>query len=115
MPEAARGNGVDAVDTVHVSVGDAAPDDGSICDAAPQIVATDACSGDVFINGTGAVRENDAVQAHTIPPACATHAPGLSSYSGTVRINGKWAGRKGDTYGCGALIISGSGDVNIGD
>jgi len=113
MPEAARGDGTDSVNTVHVSVGDADPDDGIACDAAPQTIATDVCSGNVFANGIGIVRESDAVESHTIP-GCSSHAPGLSSFSSTVKINGKGAGRKGDTYGCGALITSGSGDVIIG-
>jgi len=113
MPEAARGNGVDSVNTVHVSVGDLDPDDGIACDAAPTTTATDVCSGTVFINGTGAVREGDAVAPHTIP-SCSTHAPPLATFSSTVKINGKGAGRKGDTYGCGAIILTGSATVFIG-
>ena len=113
MPEAARGDGTDSVNTVHVSVGDADPDDGIACDAAPQTVTTDACSSNVFVNGIGVVRESDAVQSHTFP-GCSTHAPGLTSFSSTVKINGKGAGRKGDTYECGAKITSGSSDVMFG-
>lgn len=110
MPEAARGDGTETVDTVHDAVGFVAIG----CDAAPGVTATDACSGDVFINGIGAVRQGDAVQSHPFP-SCAVHAPGLVTFSGTVRINGVGAGRKGDTYGCGALILTGSSTVNIGD
>lgn len=113
MPEAARGNGVDSVNTVHPAVGDLDPDDGIACDAAPTTTATDACSGNVFAEGNGIVRAGDAVESHTFP-SCATHAPGLVSFSGTVFINGKGAGRKGDTYGCGAQITSGAGTVIIG-
>ena len=113
MPEAARGNGSDSVNTVHPAVGDADPDDGIACDASPTTTATDACSGNVFVNNIGAVRESDAVQSHTFP-GCSTHAPGLSSFSSSVKINGKGAGRKGDTYGCGAKITSGSSNVKIG-
>jgi len=112
MPEAARGNGTDSVNTVHPAVGDADPDDGIACDAAPTTTATDVCSGDVFAEGIGIVRESDAVESHTFP-GCASHAPGLSSFSSTVKINGKGAGRKGDTYGCGALITSGASTVII--
>lgn len=113
MAAAARGNGVDTVNTVHVSVGDLDPDDGIACDAAPTTTATDGCSSTVFINGIGAVREGDAVAPHTIP-SCSSHAPPLTSFSGTVKINGKGAGRQGDTYGCGAQITSGSATVFIG-
>jgi uncharacterized Zn-binding protein involved in type VI secretion len=113
MPEAARGDGVDSVNTVHPAVGDLDSDDGVACDAAPTITATNVCSGNVFVNGIGAVREGDAVQSHTFP-SCSTHAPPLVSFSGTVKINGKGAGRKGDTYGCGAIILTGSATVFIG-
>ena len=79
-----------------------------------MVLATDACSSNVFVNGIGVVRESDAVQSHTFP-GCSTHAPGLTSFSSTVKINSNGAGRKGDTYECGAKITSGSGDVIIGD
>lgn len=110
MPEVARGNGVDSVNTVHPAVGTI--DIG--CDASPTITATDVCSGDVFINGIGVVREGDAVESHTFP-SCTTHAPPLTTFSGTVKVNNKGVGRKGDIYGCGAEIVSGSSDVKIGD
>ena len=113
MPEAARGNGTDSVNTVHPAVGDIDPDDGIACDEDPTTTATDACSSNVFVNGIGIVRESDSVQSHTFP-GCASHAPGLSSFSSTVKVNGKGAGRKGDTYDCGAKITSGSADVKIG-
>lgn len=114
MAKVARKSGVDSVNTVHVSVGDAVPDDGCICDAAPQTVGTNGGSANVFANGTGVVRSGDAVQAHTFPCACATHSPGLASFSGTVFANGKGMGRLGDNYGCGATITSGSSDVYAG-
>jgi uncharacterized Zn-binding protein involved in type VI secretion len=113
MPEAARGDAVETVDTVHVAVGDANPNDGIACDAAPTTTSTDVCSGKVFVEGTGVVRKGDAVTAHTFP-GCETHTPGLTSFSGSVFIEGKGAGRKGDTYGCGAEIKSGSGKVFLG-
>jgi len=113
MPEAARGDAVETVDTVHVAVGDKNPNDGIACDAAPTTTSTNVCSGKVFAEGTGVVRKDDAVTAHTFP-GCATHTPGLSSYSSKVKIENKGAGRKGDTYQCGAEITSGSGKVNIG-
>lgn len=113
MPEAARGDATETVDTVHPAVGDLNPDDGIACDAAPTTTSTDVCSGKVFAEGIGVVRFGDAVTGHTFP-GCATHSPGLNSGSDKVTIEGKKAGRKGDTYGCGAKITSGSGKVSIG-
>lgn len=109
MPEAARGDGVDSVDTVHPAVGTVVIG----CDEDPTTTATDECSDDVLIDGIGIVREGDAVESHTFP-SCDEHAPPLTSFSGTVFINGKGAGRKGDTYGCGAEIITGAATVFIG-
>lgn len=113
MPEAARGNSTETVDTVHPAVGDLNPDDGIACDAAPTTTSTNACSAKVFVEGIGVVRQDDAVSSHTFP-SCATHSPGLTSFSSKVKIEGKGAGRKGDSYGCGAIITSGSSKVLIG-
>ena len=106
MPAIARKDGIDIVDTVHVSVGDAVPNDGVVCDASLQIIATDEGSDNVYAVGYGVVRKNDKEKSHTIPPACATHQTGLASYSPTVFANGKEIGRKNDTYTCGAKIIT---------
>ena len=111
MPAVARKSGTEPVNTVHVSVGDANPLDDCACDAAPTIVATAAGSGNVFANSIGVVRAGDAVQGHTIPCGCAVHAPGLASFSPNVFANNKGIGRLGDTYGCGAVILSGSPNV----
>lgn len=113
MPEAARGDATETVDTVHPAIGDLDPDDGIACDAEPTITSTDACSSKVFVEGIGVVRFGDAVTTHPFP-SCATHAPALNSGSSKVTIEGKKAGRKNDTYECGAKITSGSGKVNIG-
>ncbi len=116
MPAAARGDATETVDTVHPASGDANVLDSIQCDVAPIKTSTDKCSGDVFTNTIGAVRQDDKVTAHPFPSSgCQTHTPGLNKFSGTVRINNKGAGRKGDTYGCGALIESGSDNVFIGD
>lgn len=106
MPLIARKDGQDAVDTIHVSTGDAVPNDGIICDASPQTIATDEGSSDVFVEGYGVVRKDDKEESHTIPPACATHQTGLGTYSPSVYANGKQIGRKGDTYKCTAKIIT---------
>ena len=103
MPLVARKDGVDVVNTIHVSVGDADPEDGIACDAAPQNIATDAGSGDVFVENVGVVRKNDNEQLHTIP-GCSTHQTGLATHSDNVFANNLNIGRKDDTYGCGAQI-----------
>ena len=102
----ARGNGVDSVDS-DTGAGVNCPD--------PLVTATAACSGDVRVNGTGVVRQGDAVASHN-QTGCVPESPGLSSYSGTVSANGKGLGRQGDNYaGDGSnTISSGSGDVNAG-
>jgi uncharacterized Zn-binding protein involved in type VI secretion len=105
MPLVARKNSVDIVNTVHVSVGDADPDDGIACDAAPQVIATDEGSSDVFVEGVGVVRKDDKEQSHTFP-GCATHQTGLATHSPNVFANGKPIGRLNDTYNCGAKITN---------
>ena len=113
MAAAARKS--DVVNTVHPASGDANPRDNIQCDVAPINTTTNQCSGNVFANGRGVVRAGDKVTLHPFPGAgCPTHEPGLVSFSSTVKINGKGAGRAGDAYGCGAKITSGSGNVSIG-
>lgn len=115
MPEAARGDATETVDTVHNAKGDADTNDNIQCDAAPDETSTNECSGDVFVNGIGVVRFGDKVTEHPFPSSgCQTHEPTLVGGSTTVFINGKAAGRNGDSYGCGATITSGSNNVNIG-
>ena len=105
MPAVARKDAVDVVNTIHVSVGDANPDDGIACDAAPQTIATEAGSSDVFAVGVGVVRDGDVEQSHTIP-GCSSHQTGLATFSPNVYANGKKIGRLNDTYTCGAKIVS---------
>jgi uncharacterized Zn-binding protein involved in type VI secretion len=116
MPLAARGDAVDTVDTVHPASGDAASNDGSNCDVDPIDTSTDVCSEKVFAMGTGVVRFGDAVTNHIQGGLCTNHAvaPTLNSGSGKVKIEGKKAGRKGDTYSCTAEITTGASKVNIG-
>ena len=104
MPAVARGKGTDTVDTDHGT--------GRNCRSA-TVQTTDGCSPDVFVNGIGVVREGDPVITH--PAAgCSDHAPGLGSFSATVKVNGKGLGRVGDNYPGGHIISSGSEDVNAG-
>lgn len=101
MPAAARANGADTVSINHAT-----------CQGS---TVTAEGSSTVFINGLPVVLEGCAVESHThSPPACPTHAPGLVTFSGTVKIEGKGVGRVGDQYGCGATISSGSPNVIIG-
>jgi uncharacterized Zn-binding protein involved in type VI secretion len=104
MPAAARKGGTDSVSVPHGS--------GDNC-ASPSSSSTAAGSGNVFVNGVGAVRKGDAVASHP-NVGCSPHAPGLSAGSGTVKVNGKDFGRLGDSYGCGASITSGSANVFVG-
>lgn len=106
MPEVARKDGTDTVDTVHNSIG-------SNCADAPTTIATDAGSSDVFAEGTGVVRVGDAVQIHNIP-GCTPHAPTLAVGSDTVFANNKAIGRKGDTYAGSEKITSGASTVIAG-
>lgn len=104
MPAAARGDGQDSVSSL-TGAGRGCGD--------PLITATDACSTDTFINGTGAVRIGDAVDAH--PAAgCGPDESTLTVASTTVFINGKGAGRLGDQYTADNTITSGSPNVFIG-
>src|SRR5210317_1432780 len=98
MPEAARGDAIDTVNTVHKADGDKTPNDGSTCDAFAIDTSTDGCSDKVFAEGTGIVRNGDAVTSHPTEGTCVLHAPALNSGSNKVFIQGKKAGRKGDTY-----------------
>jgi uncharacterized Zn-binding protein involved in type VI secretion len=104
MPEAARGNGVDQVQSLTGT--------GFLC-LSPLLTSTDECSDDVFVNGTGIVREGDKVAPH--PAAgCGPDESVLTTFSTSVYINGKGAGRKGDQYTPDNTIITGSTDVFVG-
>ena len=104
MPPAARGNGVD---TVFSKTGS-----GKECPA-PTGTATDECSSNVFANDTGIVAAGDKVAAH--PAAgCGPDESGLTSFSATVFVNSKGAGRIGDEYTGDNTITSGSSNVFIG-
>ena len=63
---------------------------------------SDAGSSDVFAEGTGVVRKDDAMKSHPNGDPCVAsatnHAPTVSSYSSTVFANGKNIARIGDAY-----------------
>lgn len=104
MPEAARGDGVDTVNSLTGS--------GFNC-ASPLVTATDVCSENVFVNGIGSVRKDDRIKAHP-KPGCSTDTSVVTTYSSSVFINNKNAARKGDNYTSDNTISSGSSDVFIG-
>jgi len=71
-------------------------------------------SADIIINGRPAARVGDALVPHGCGN-CPPHGRAISEGSSTVVFNGKPAARTGDAIDCGGVIISGSGDVIIGD
>jgi len=100
MPAVSRKSGTDSISTGHG------------CDAT---TVTDQGSSDVIVNGIGAVRAGDLCQVHLIPAgsSCVPHTVPLTTFSGTVRVNGSGVGRKDDAYS-GHTITSGSGNVFAG-
>jgi uncharacterized Zn-binding protein involved in type VI secretion len=63
---------------------------------------SDECSTTVFANGFGIVLKDSKMQAHPDGEVCTAtavnHTPVLSTYSGTVYVQGKQVGRVGDKY-----------------
>lgn len=74
-------------------------------------------SPNVFINGQPAARVGDAAAPHTCTcgNGCGTHSRSIAEGSATVFINGKPAVSVGDGIICGGVVISGSGNVTIGN
>ncbi|MBQ4768797.1 S-type Pyocin domain-containing protein [Pectobacterium versatile] len=92
-------------------------DIGSGHDCFPETPITEG-SPDVIINGQPAARKGDAVLLHGCPCPNAphgVHSRKIAEGSSTVIINGKPAARIGDGINCGGVIVSGSGNVIIGD
>jgi uncharacterized Zn-binding protein involved in type VI secretion len=68
----------------------------------------------VLINGQPAARVGD-LHVCALAPLAGPHPPSpIARGSATVRIGGLSAARLGDAAGCGATIIAGSPNVNIG-
>ena len=63
---------------------------------------SNAGSSDVFAEGTGVVRKDDAMKAHANGDPCVAsatnHTPAVSTFSSTVFANGKNIARIGDKY-----------------
>ncbi|MCL6336336.1 S-type pyocin domain-containing protein [Pectobacterium atrosepticum] len=92
-------------------------DIGSGHDCFPETPITEG-SPDVIINGQPAARKGDTLKIHGC--SCpnnphGAHSRKIAEGSSTVIINGKPAARIGDGISCGGVIISGSGNVIIGD
>lgn len=104
MPPVARGNGGDSVFS-KTGTGKNCP--------APVGTATNACSGDVFVNFQGAVRLGDVVAPHPAS-GCGNDGSGITSASGTVFVNGRPLARIGDLYTGDNVITSGSSNVFAG-
>lgn len=81
-------------------VGDATAHGGALCSG----------SGNVYVNGIPAAMVGVSIASCALLHGAAPVAVG----SGTVFINGVPAARLGDVTGCGAAVVTGSGDVYIG-
>ena len=88
MPGVARGNGVD---TVHSETGT-----GRNCNS-PVDTTTGECSSDVFVNGTGVVRQGDKVFPHN-KSGCTTDESVVTDGSSTVFVNGKEIDRNSEYF-----------------
>lgn len=72
-------------------------------------------SPDVYVNGIPIIRQSDPYLPHACPSCPAPpHPRSLSAGSSTVNVNGKKAGRVGDSISCGGAADQGSSDVFIG-
>lgn len=91
-------------------------DTGSGHDCFPPSPVTSG-SPDVKINGLPAARVGDTLEPHSC--SCGgghgSHPRTIVAGSSSVRINGRPAARTGDAIDCGGVLISGSGNVNIGE
>lgn len=70
-------------------------------------------SGNVIINGKGALRTGDTYEPHSC--GSSVHVPIQQKGSGSVIINGKKCARMGDGVACGGVVMNGSGNVIVGD
>ena len=103
MPQCARKNGKDTINTGHD------------CDT---ITYTDTGSDNVFINSIGAVRLGDLSQSHLVPVGfdefggiiCGPHIVQLTKAQPNVFVNSKQIGRKTDDYQ-GEVLVTGSPNV----
>ncbi len=72
-------------------------------------------SPDVFVNGIPWSREGDVNTPHLLPgDPCPTHAAPIATGSSTVIVNGKGAGRVGDSISGCTSVAEGSDNVFAG-
>lgn len=102
MPAAARAQNTDTITTGHP------------CDATAQIAGTQQTT--VIINKKIGSVKGDAIAPHTrlVGNSCVDHGAAVNAGSGSVFFEGIAAARVGDSAD-GGVIISGSGNVFIGD
>lgn len=72
-------------------------------------------SPNVRVNGIPWSRQGDNNTPHLLPGApCPTHAAPITKGSGTVRVNGRGAGRVGDAITACTSVAAGSSNVFCG-
>jgi len=74
-------------------------------------------SPNVFVNGIAWSRQGDNNTTHLLPPnipPCPAHAAPIASGSSTVKVNGKGAGRVGDSISGCTSVAAGSSNVFAG-
>lgn len=73
-------------------------------------------SPDVFVNGIPWSRQGDLNTPHLLPgdDLCPTHAAAIATGSTTVRVNGRGAGRVGDSISGCTSVAAGSPNVFCG-
>ena len=71
-------------------------------------------SSDVFVNGLGAVRENDPIVPHTWPSIPNTHGGNFQGLGRQVFVNGKELIGNGNPVSCGDTTCNGSDNVFVG-
>ena len=103
MAKVARGDSDDSVDCNHPCLG---------------TTTTDGMSSNVFVNGTGVHRQDDASVTHLSgadsPICAATHTPTIAVGSTTVFANNKGVARKDEAYNASDTVASGSDTVFAG-
>lgn len=72
-------------------------------------------SPDVYVNGLPWSRQDDLNTVHLLPgDPCPPHAAPIASGSSTVKVNGKGAGRVGDSISGCTSVAAGSSNVFAG-
>ena len=84
------------------------------CDAT---TTTEDCSTTVFIRGVGVVRSGDKDSIHTykVGDSCPPHQKSLTTFSNSVKTDGKGVGRVGDSYSGEDITNAGQQSVSAGD